>query len=331
LLTFKDDQLIARLGTEFIPVTANTQELQWRRSPAQKFYLSLVKNTDSETLRKQWASSSDPQGMYILGPDGTPYGFTNDHEPKDIQRFINAGLKGYQKHPPKQVEIKEADILAPWTVVPPAGSAVVRVFARIRPLPEKVRGLNRSIGRDFLWIYPEELESLKTQAELPSSLVGRIVRFHLVDSVRGTPTLWSKNEVQAVRSEAHLLKQEGNVRSMAFSIDFTMVGRRQSALGDRERVQQGYAGRLDGELDLDVKTGQLLRFRAFAAGKAWGEGTYTPNPPPGKFRLLVSMVEAQEQDRIASTVPPEGVATQRNDTNYRLGELLPVKVAPAAK
>jgi len=29
--------------------------------------------------------------MYILGADGSPYGFTNDHDPPDILRFMAEG------------------------------------------------------------------------------------------------------------------------------------------------------------------------------------------------------------------------------------------------
>ena len=95
-----------------------------------------------------------------------------------------------------------------------------------------------------------------------------------------------------------------------------MRARHRSAVGDRERVEQGYAGRISGEIDLDTSAGKVRRFRAFSDGKAFGEGTFTPYPPPGRFHLLVGMVEAAEDDRIAHTVPPEGVATHASDSLY---------------
>lgn len=328
MLTFKDDSLIARLRTEFVPVTANTQELQWHRSPAQAFYLALVARTQSETLRKQFDSSLDPQGMYILGADGTPYGFTNDHEPADIQRFMHRGLREFRKHPPKGVAISDAEIAAPWTARPPEGSAIVRVFARIRPLPTEVWGLNRSVGRDFFWIYPEELTALHrdsggtrsaaagTSVPLPPNLVARLVRFHLVDDVRGTPDRWTPREVHRADFRAEVVRQVGEVRTLLVRGDFSMLGKRRAALGERDRVPQGYRGTFEGELDLAVSSGRLLRMRGIATGQAWGEGTYTPLPPPGNFRLLVAFVEAQADDTIAKIVPPEGVSTAQNDSDY---------------
>ncbi len=342
MLTFKDDRLIERLKTEFIPVTANTQELQWHRSPAQAFYLDLVARTQSETLTRQMKSSSDPQGMYILGADGSAYGFTNDHDPPDVLRFMNQGLRGFRAHPPGPAAISDADVAAPWTTVPPEGGAVVRVYSRIRPLPKQVWGLNRGVGRDYLWIYPEDIKGLIATsggvgqatpwapAQLPAALFGRVVRFHLVDDVRGTPDMWGQHEVRRAAFEAHVVKQEGKVRTLAFRGDFSMRARHRSAVGDRKRVEQGHSGRLSGEIDLDVSAGRVLRFRAFSEGQAFGEGTFTPYPPPGKFRLLHALVEATADDSIARTVPPEAVATQRDDANYRQAAL-PILRATASR
>jgi hypothetical protein len=328
LLTFKDDRVIQRLGTEFIPVTANTQELQWRRSPTQAFFLKAVAGTQSETLSKEMDRSQDPQGMYILGADGTSYGFINDHDPADVLRFMDRGLRGFRAQPPRPAVISDAEVAAPWTVRPPEGGAVVRVFSRIRPLPEKVWGLNRGVGRDFLWLYPEDVQGLVAgsggagpaaagaPARLPEALLARIARFHLVDGVRGTPDMWGAGEVRRQAFQAKVLRQVGHVRTLALRGEFAMRGTRRSAVGARERVEQGYTGVLEAEIDLDVSAGRLLRFRALGEGDAWGEGTYTPYPPPGRFRLLIAMVEAAPADEIARTVPPEAVATHNGDGPY---------------
>jgi len=46
---------------------------------------------------------------------------------------------------------------------------------------------------------------------------------------------------------------------------------------------QGYVGTIRGEIDLDLGGApRIARFRAYADGDAWGEGTYTPFPPPGR-------------------------------------------------
>src|SRR5262249_37859070 len=133
---------------------------------------------------------------------------------------------------------------------------------------------------------------------------------------RGTPDMWSPNEVRRQDFQARVVRQAGRVRTLALRGEFAMRGTRRSAVGARERAEQGHTGVLEAEIDVDVSAPRLLRFRALSEGDAWGEGTYTPYPPPGRFRLLIAMVEASPTDETARTVPPEAVATQSGDGPY---------------
>ncbi|HVL39092.1 MAG TPA: hypothetical protein VM328_06845, partial [Fimbriimonadaceae bacterium] len=65
---------------------------------------------------------------------------------------------------------------------------------------------------------------------------------------------------------------------------------------------RGLEGRLDGEIQ--VHAGRLRRFRGFFQGKAWGQGTYTPGAPAGKFPLVIAMVETA--DPLSRIVGPQG-------------------------
>lgn len=143
------------MSSEFIPVITNTQEVQWRPSPAQKFFLASLQRLREAglppALARQLDETQDSQGFYILGPDGTPYGWNNDADPEDILHFMNVSLPKWREHPPAAVKISDAEIAAPWTTTPAPEVQVMRVYARIRPLPERIWGLNRSVGRDYLW------------------------------------------------------------------------------------------------------------------------------------------------------------------------------------
>ena len=85
-------------------------------------------------LNRQMTQSNDPQGMYIVGADGTPYGFTNDHDPDDIRRFMDSALTRFRAHPPRPVVIAEADKRAPFSINAPPTAQVLQVYARI-PAP----------------------------------------------------------------------------------------------------------------------------------------------------------------------------------------------------
>ncbi len=272
-----------------------------------------MKRTVSTDLAKQMKSSNDPQGMYILGPDGKSYGFTNDHYPDDIQRFINSCLAKFKKDPPAKVSFTKEELNSSFSHQPPPGAAVVRVFARIWPLPKQCWGLNRGAGRDFLWLYPEELKYLAhTPAgkdgaiKLPVALFGRMVRFHLLDDVRGTPDMWRLSEIRSMNFKAKVV---GDAKSAARQITFSGEYSLKTGSGGR-----GYKGKINGKTEVSASDNSLVKFRAYSDGLAWGRGTYTPFPPDGKYGLHIGFVEAK--DEIARVVPPEAVSTANNDREY---------------
>lgn len=295
-------------------MTANTHDLAFRPSHAQQWFLTLADATDDPELARVRDISHDPQGYYVAGADGQSYGWVNDADPSDLHRFLDRALKQWRAHPPRRVTVTATERDEPWARFPDPSTEVVRIYSRIRPLPKDVWGLNRGVGRDFLWIYREELQAIAgsaitagTEVTLPQSLVQRLVRYHLVDGVRGTPDMWGPRAVRRAEAHARLISVEGNIARIAFNLVFAM-----RAPG---RHARGYQGRLDGELAIDRTTLRLTRFRAIAEGSAWGAGKYVPFPPPGRFHLIIAMTEAR--DEVARQVPPEAVSTRRSDEEYR--------------
>lgn len=314
-------------------MVANTQDLQYHYSPARTWFLALVDRTLKEQvstrsgsklsgktlkdkdldLNRQMTQTCDPQGMYICGPDGTPYGFTNDHDPPDISKFMDRCLFDYQTRPPKRVVVSPEEKAAAWSVTPPATAQVLQVLARIPNVPKGCSFLNEGIGRDFCWLYAEEAAALVKRAQakpggfaLPETFARRIARFHLVDDVRGTPDMWAANEVRALSITARTLEQSAAQLLIHFEGKFSLSN------GGSKR---GYTGALSGYLKVDPQTNQIARFRTFVDGKAWGVGTFTPNSPPGRYRMVIAMVDTK--DPAARFVPPEEVATYNRDTRYR--------------
>jgi hypothetical protein len=258
-------------------------------------------------LNRQWRQSKDPQGMYIFGADGTPYGFCNDHDPEDIEQLMDAALKRFKAKPPKPVEVTDADKNAPWSVLPPPSAQILQVFARIPSPPESSSYLNKGVGRDFCWIYQNELREVAELAAggkefpLPATIVRRIARFHLVDGVRGTPNMWDGKEIKKLSLVAKPVGAGQHSLSGEFALR-TRSGRR------------GYAGKIDGTITFDPETSAWTRVRLLADGTAFGAGTYTPNQPKKPYRLLVGVLETELPE--ARIVPPEEVATQNNAKRY---------------
>src|SRR5687768_11001757 len=185
--TFSDPGIIKRLQTEFVPVVGNTHELQNGRSPARDWFMKMAASVNARVNNGNTA-----QGFYIAGPDGTAYGFNNNRTVERVNWFMDNSLKKLRESPPKATAIDPADLNAPFARTPGPSVSVMRVFARIRPLPEGCSDLNKGIARDHFWIYPSEVKEMYRLTEhglnepipLPRSVVARLTRFHLVDNVR---------------------------------------------------------------------------------------------------------------------------------------------------
>ncbi len=296
-----------------IPFTGDTHELQFRKSPAQKWFLGLYHRTSAPLLNAQKSFSNDSQGMYIVGADGTSYGYTNDHDPSNINEAMNRALARFRTHPPHPVVISDAEVHAPYAVAPPPKGAVVRVFTRITPLPPGCIGLNRSVGRDYLWIYPGEIRAMLARVmppaqsfQLPSALILRIARFHLVDNVRGSPDMWGLKEIKQLHFDARVIRRTSQGADIFFTGRFAL---------NHGGGKRGYEGKIEGRFSLAAAGETITRFRALATGKAWGDGTYNPNAPKGRYPLAIALVDAS--DPASRIVPPEAVSTENTDRAYR--------------
>src|SRR5262249_53549887 len=67
-----------------------------------------------------------------------------------------------------------------------------------------------SMGREHVWVRKDEVQAL-VKGELPESLRKRIIRYHLVDNTRGTPTSWRADEIKSAELTLKDGRLEGRV------------------------------------------------------------------------------------------------------------------------
>lgn len=291
---YSDPTIIRRLSAEFIPVTGNTHELQNGKSPARDWFMSFA-----PTLCPRVRHNETAQGFYVVGADGAPCAYINHHEPARVDAVLSEGLAKFRAGRPRPVEISPQAIAAPSAKTPDPTTSVVRVFTRIRPLPPGADALNRRAQRDHLWILADEGREILTASggeagfALPRSLVARMVRFHLVDNVRGEPDMWRPEEVRRADFTARRTHDTPPTRTIAFSGVFALRSPRQS-----------HEGKIVGEFDIDRHTAKIVRFRAYSQGQAWGSGTWTGGAPEGTFPLVIAMIETN--DAVSRAVSPQG-------------------------
>lgn len=230
------------------------------------------------------ASGITAQGKYVLGADGSAYGFNNNRSTERLGNMLDEALKKFRANPPARTDIPPSQghtTGLEW----PKDVSVVRTFTRVRPLPEGCDPMNENAARDHLWILPQEAATL-AKHEFPDSLATRICRFSLVDNVRGEPDHWKPEEIEM---SAFWPSGEGE-----FTGIFSMKTR------DGSRGIQGTLA-----IEASLQDGKLARFQAYGSAVAWGRSTFTPGEPTGRFPLVFAFVLAE--DEMARQVAPQAV------------------------
>lgn len=276
--------------------------------------MNIVARANDPNLREQLKPQGDAgntaQGMFILGADGKFYGFWNEHPDQyndydvlPIKRFLERGLVAFQAHPPSHIQIPQTAMTKRSSLSPDETTSVVRVFSRISPVSAGSNDLNYGVGRDHYWILANEVQQIVSNAHdngksfwMPSSMVARMVRYHLVDNVRGEPDMWERSQIKQAKFYAQFTGSNNSSKCYVFHGDFSQT----TADGRR-----GFKGTIDGRFEAPIGQCRLTRFRAFAQGQAWGSGRFTEGAPKGRFPLVIAMVETN--DEISKAVPPEAM------------------------
>lgn len=262
-----------------------------------------------EQLKPQGIGGNTAQGMYIVGADGTFYGYLTEHPSQynpdlaPVRQFLERGLQAFRKNPPAQIHITRATLAGHSLLSPDPTTSIVNIFTRISPVPAGSDELNYSLGRDHYWILAREVQEIASTAHddgrsfrLPSAMVTRMMRYHLIDNVRGEPDMWQRSEIKQAEFFARYVGPNELAKCYQFRGQFSL---------ETKDGRRGFSGFIEGRFEIQHVQMKLARFRAFARGEAWGSGRFTENAPAGRFPLSIAMVEAIDQ--ISKVVPPEAM------------------------
>lgn len=269
--------------------------------------MSMVETADNQSLREQLKPAGDEgntaQGFFIVGADGKFYGWDNYHKTEHIMRFLDEGLERFHANPPAKIAVSQQDLEEHFCIVPEPDTSIVRVYTRIRPVPSGADDLNNSVGRDFLWVLGDETKQISDTAHddhsefsLPPNLVARIVRFHMLDNVRGEPDHWQPGEIKDCVFTARMVHSNKDVKSYEFHGKFSQ----QSRNGKRT-----FDGTIEGQFEIATNSPKMTKFRALANATASGASRFTPGAPAGRFPVVIAMTEAD--DPLTKIVPPHAL------------------------
>jgi len=280
--TFANPQIISLLQEKFVTVAID-QAYQRRQQDGEGDFYRLLANQGPHRDFERGTT----QGLYIGTADGKLLGYTNHRSPDRVAQFVRDALRKFR---PEDVTPREATRVDPrWNVKLPAGGLAVRVQAKVlggyESTDDPIRtAFQEALSRDNLWIRPDEHQSL-VRGEFPATLAKRIARYHLVDNTRGEPPMWSETEVRSAQIDL----SQGNVS-----------GHAKLETDDKSR---GYDCQIRGVVEVSKQ--QVTRLDLVVKGEFWGHGTYTQNPPKGRFPLAISFTIADGSD-VADVIPPQG-------------------------
>ena len=278
---------VRRALKDFVPVAQDVMYTQyrWVEEPDElkTFFDGIMQRTRNPNGRGERATR---QGFYVFDAAGRSLGVRNSRRVRGLLSMLARAREAFEADPPTRLQLpRTVPVTRPR---PPVGAAVVRVFARIDPVPAGSDRRNRTVGRDFLWVRRDELRSL-ARGQVPPPLAGRIVRFHLIDTIRGEPDPWSREHVERAQFRARVRQVEDRlVVSIAGRFRLRAPGIDEGRWRGLE--ERGYEGRLEGELEFAVAGTRLLRVEMLAEGHAWGRSRYNDGEPPGRFPLKVAFV-----------------------------------------
>jgi len=248
------------------------------------------KDAEGDFARKIIGKGGTLQGLHVINTRGELIGYVYDFRPESVLAMLQRALKKFEPVDAPAIEFKEKD----RHFVMPENGLVVATTAKVLAGHDPVKATRgtiqydmetawkSSLGREHLWVREDEAQAL-AGGKLPRSLELRLVRYHLVDNTRGTPTGWTEKEIK----KAHLKLHDGRLTG--------------SVHLETKDGSRGYQAELLGILE--ARDGKVTRFDMVVQGQFWGQGAYTPGAPRGRFPLAIAFRLLDARDPLYHLVP----------------------------
>ena len=320
-LAFSDPEIVRMATHDYVPVACDDWYQRRRKDAEGEFFREV---SDQGPHGHQ---NYTRQGIYLLTAGGKLLGYKNAGQNADVMReVLRDGLAKWAKLP--EAERKPGAVVVPdagkldggYTRKPPPGGLIVNVYARalekasaggVADAVCKI-GDGDEASRDHLWLTETEWRSLVPadakvgeKRPVPTPIARRILRFHLIDNLRGEPPLWSAEEVRA--SEMTLAVQEQTPGHVLLRLEGKAL---LATAADPAKAVRGYDAALLGYVRYDRKADRIDRFDVVALGEHWGQGRFTQGARPGRQPLGVAF-ELARGDKPRDTVPPQGAREER--------------------
>ncbi|MBL8898674.1 MAG: hypothetical protein JNM84_13640 [Planctomycetes bacterium] len=277
------------LRAHFVPVALDQAYERREQDAWGEFYRAFAKQGPRADMQ------ATTQGFYVATAAGELLLYNNNRNPEKLLRLLREARERFASSEASRVEVAprpRGEREARYAPRPPEGGLVLRVRSQVlggypEPTDEVQRAMQRSLGRDNLWLTRDEHAELARGA-FPASALERLARFHFVDNTRGEPPMWAKQEVRTLHARI---------------VNGVIEGRFELATEKDAGEARRYHGELRGRVE--VRDGVVTRCDLVALGGFRGEGRYTQHAPPGEFPFAVAF-ELADGQALADAIPPQG-------------------------
>lgn len=276
--------MIDFIAKHFVPVATDINKSMRRKDADGDFMRTIAE-------QGHYAGRTKPtptrQGLYVAMPDGQLLASINSSRANDVLGMMRDALIKLKLTTSSKVPRSFAPDPNFETPFPPGGM-ILRVTCRDLPRSDDPAFETWLHNFDYVWLTAEEVQSLgppqgdRTQPgevfDIPDRVLMRIVRYHLIDHVRGETPGWPPETVKLVKAVAKVTKRSGD------TVEIVLAGR-VSCLRPPDGAVNEYSGQvndspqgielaLSGRLTWDLKSKTFIRFDCVAYGDRWGASTY---------------------------------------------------------
>lgn len=275
---------------EFVPLAVNVSDLQSQQDREGLFFRKIAE-------QGHYAGRDEPtgtrQGLYIATVDGTLLASNNTGSPIEVLRLMQKGISSWNRgnNNSKGKFRSSAKPDENYKVSFPKGGLILRETMRDLPRPNEAFHKTDAHNFDHVWMTAEEVKAFSPakakpgfKYEIPEKIVRRLVRWHLIDQVKGESPAWKESQVLNASITA-MVTQLADQESGTPRVRIRLKGKANCACPPTGEVnpynnkkitaERGIDAKIQGWLTYDTKTKSFTHFDLLACGERWGTATYS--------------------------------------------------------
>ncbi len=334
--TYSDSRVIDLLNERFIPAAVNINMLQRQDDEEGRYFRTIswqgrfkLSFEDAQARMTETRHGECHQGQYVATTEGELLGSRHTPDVEQLLTMLNGGLANWEdRTTQRDVEtIDEVDRDARYVWTYPEDGLVLHLGCT--DLPRQVDSRpddwrRKAHNQDFVWFTREEMLALIPEGvqqgdrfPLPEVIHRRLVRYHMLDIVRGDTQPWPKEHPDDVALELQVVEADSEGVKMVLSGGGTLRERGQWCTqlapesvyrgGDMCCLveERGFEAGVLGYLDFD-RTRQIFdRFDVMVIGTRWGGTTHNVRSSDVDAAPLGIAMRLAGGDRF-DRIPPHG-------------------------